>query len=280
MCAFSHTYVSKSKHVWKIAPRCKYTNVFGFFQTCWVKVKHLPKWTCVVFYTQVWLFSNIFAKSQTCVKKTIMFHWIFPYRFSMEIKILLISAQFCLIYFHFLKTHLSWNVYNLIYDLNFLVFSVRFQLIICQTRSSWASWNGKSWVESLTFLERNWQHQSFQDCLPLGPQRHLLRDQFQCRGHRHQISTSTNNQNMQRSNLIVITVSAKQHKKAIWSCTNYWYIRGQNLIVIIVTTNSKNNQSLNNHKQLKHKGITYDCNQCEYKATTTGSLKVLKQSQH
>jgi len=43
MCAFSHTYVSKSKHVWKIAPRCKYTNVFGFFQTCWVKVKHLPK---------------------------------------------------------------------------------------------------------------------------------------------------------------------------------------------------------------------------------------------
>ena len=40
MCAFSHTYVSKSKHVWKIAPRCKYTNVFGFFQTCWVKVKH------------------------------------------------------------------------------------------------------------------------------------------------------------------------------------------------------------------------------------------------
>ena len=56
--------------------------------------------------------------------------------------------------------------------------------------------------------------------------------------------------------------------------------RGQNLIVIIVTTNSKNNQSLNNHKQLKHKGITYDCNQCEYKATTMGSLKVLKQSQH
>lgn len=154
------------------------------------------------------------------------------------------------------------------------------KLIICQTRSSWASWNGKSWVESLTFLERNWQHQSFQHYLPLGPQCHLLRDQFQCRGHRHQISTSTNNQNMQRSNLIVINVSAKQHKKAIWSCTNYWYIRGQNLIVIIVTTNSKNNQSLNNHKQLKHKGITYDCNQCEYKATTMGSLKVLKQSQH
>ena len=105
-------------------------------------------------------------------------------------------------------------------------------------------------------------------------------DQFQCRGHRHQISMSTNNQNMQRSNLIVINVSAKQHKKAIWSCTNYWYIRGQNLIVIIVTTNSKNNQSLNNHKQLKHKGIKYDSNQCEYKATTMGSLKVLKQSQH
>ena len=115
---------------------------------------------------------------------------------------------------------------------------------------------------------------------PPRPLCHLLRDQFQCRGHRHQISTSTNNQNMQRSNLIVINVSAKQHKKAIWSCTNYWYIRGQNLIVIIVTTNSKNNQSLNNHKQLKHKGITYDCNQCEYKATTMGSLKVLKQSQH
>ena len=69
MCAFSHTYMSKSKHVWKIAPRCKYTNVFGFFQTCWIKVKHLPKLTCVVFYTQVWLFSNIFAKSQTCVEK-------------------------------------------------------------------------------------------------------------------------------------------------------------------------------------------------------------------
>ena len=128
MCAFSHTYVSKSKHVWKIAPRCKYTNVFGFFQTCWVKVKHLPKWTCVVFYTQVWLFSNIFAKSQTYVEKTIMFHWIFPYRFLMEIKILLISAQFCLIYFHFLKTHLSWNVYNLINDLNFLVPFVWFGL--------------------------------------------------------------------------------------------------------------------------------------------------------
>ena len=57
-----------------------------------------------------------------------MFHWIFPYRFLMEIKILLISAQFCLIYFDFLKTHLSWNVYNLIYDLNFLVFSVWFGL--------------------------------------------------------------------------------------------------------------------------------------------------------
>ena len=128
MCAFSHTYVSKSKHVWKIAPRCKYTNVFGFFQTCWVKVKHLPKWTCVVFYTQVWLFSNIFAKSQTCVEKTIMFHWILPYHFLMEIKISLISAKFCLIYFHFLKTHLSWNVYNLIYDLNFKVFSVWFGL--------------------------------------------------------------------------------------------------------------------------------------------------------
>ena len=169
MCAFSHTYVSKSKHVWKIAPRCKYTNVFGFFQTCWVKVKHLPKWTCKVFYTQVWLFSNIFAKSQTWVEKIIMFHWIFPYNFLMEIKILLISAQFCLIYFHFLKTHLSWNVYNLIYDLNFFgIFSLirTSQLIICQTRSSWASWNGKSWVESLTFLERNWQHQSFQDYLP------------------------------------------------------------------------------------------------------------------
>ena len=74
MCAFSHTYVSKSKHVWKIAPRCKYSNVFGFFQTCLIKVKHLPKLTCVVFYTQVWLFSNIFAKSQTCVEKTIMFN--------------------------------------------------------------------------------------------------------------------------------------------------------------------------------------------------------------
>ena len=70
MCAFSHTYVSKSKHVWKIAPRCKYTNVFGFFQTCWVKVKHLPNKTCVLFYTQVWLLPSIFVKSQTCVKIT------------------------------------------------------------------------------------------------------------------------------------------------------------------------------------------------------------------
>ena len=33
MCAFSHTYVSKSKHVWKIALRCKYTNVFVFLST-------------------------------------------------------------------------------------------------------------------------------------------------------------------------------------------------------------------------------------------------------
>ena len=31
MCAFSRTYLSKPKHVWKKAPRCKYTNVFGFF---------------------------------------------------------------------------------------------------------------------------------------------------------------------------------------------------------------------------------------------------------
>ena len=108
MCAFSHTYVSKSKHVWKIAPRCKYTNVFGFFQTCWIKVKHLPKLTCVVFYTQVWLFSNIFAKSQTCVEKTIMFHWILPCRFLMEIKISLISAKFCLIYFHFREMYTIW----------------------------------------------------------------------------------------------------------------------------------------------------------------------------
>ena len=73
MCAFSHTYVSKSKHVWKKAPRCKYTNVFGFFQTCWVKVKHLPKCTCVFFYTQVWFFPKIFAKSQTFVENTNMF---------------------------------------------------------------------------------------------------------------------------------------------------------------------------------------------------------------
>ena len=43
MCAFSRTYVLKSKHVWKKAPRCKYTNVFVFFQTCWVKVKDLEE---------------------------------------------------------------------------------------------------------------------------------------------------------------------------------------------------------------------------------------------
>ena len=71
MCAYSRTYLSKSKHVWKKAPRCKNTNVFVFFQTCWVVVKHLPKCTCVVFYTQVWLFPNIFGKM---CEKTIMFY--------------------------------------------------------------------------------------------------------------------------------------------------------------------------------------------------------------
>ena len=71
MFAFSRTYLSKSKHVWKKAPRCKYTNVFGFFLTCWVKVKLLPKCTCVVVYTQIWLFENIFEKM---CKKTIMFY--------------------------------------------------------------------------------------------------------------------------------------------------------------------------------------------------------------
>ena len=88
MCAFSHTYVSKSKHVWKKAPRCKYTNVFGFFQTCWVKVKHLPKCTCVVFYTQVWFFPKIFAKSQTFVENTNMFSPNIPILFFEEIMIL------------------------------------------------------------------------------------------------------------------------------------------------------------------------------------------------
>ena len=73
MCAFSHTYVSKSKHAWKKAPRCQYINVFGVFHTWGVKVKHLPKCTCVVINTHVWLVLNIFTKSQTCVEKTIMF---------------------------------------------------------------------------------------------------------------------------------------------------------------------------------------------------------------
>ena len=43
MCAFSRTYVLKSKHVWKKAPRCKYTNMFSCFQTCRVKVNHLEE---------------------------------------------------------------------------------------------------------------------------------------------------------------------------------------------------------------------------------------------
>ena len=69
MCAFSHTYVSKSKHVWKIAPRCKYTNVFGFFQTCWVKVKHLPKCN----FTHRFGFFLTYLQKQTCKEKTNMF---------------------------------------------------------------------------------------------------------------------------------------------------------------------------------------------------------------
>ena len=69
MCAFSHTYVSKSKHVWKKAPRCKYTNVFGFFQTCWVKVKHLPK--CNLKHR--FGFFLTYLQKQTCKEKTNMF---------------------------------------------------------------------------------------------------------------------------------------------------------------------------------------------------------------
>ena len=69
MCAFSHTYVSKSKHVWKKAPRCKYTNVFGFFQTCWVKVKHLPKCN----FTHRFGFFLTYLQKQTCKEKTNMF---------------------------------------------------------------------------------------------------------------------------------------------------------------------------------------------------------------
>ena len=69
MCAFSHTYVSKSKHAWKKAPRCQYINVFGVFHTWWVKANHLPKCICVLVYTHVWLVLNIFVKSQTCVEK-------------------------------------------------------------------------------------------------------------------------------------------------------------------------------------------------------------------
>ena len=81
-------------NVWKKAPRCKYTNVFGFFQTGWVKVKHLPKCTCVVFYARVWLFANIFAKSQTCGEKTIMFPPNIPILFFEAFcdKIMLIST--------------------------------------------------------------------------------------------------------------------------------------------------------------------------------------------
>ena len=69
MCAFSQTYVSKSKHVWKKAPRCKYTNVFGFFQTCWVKVKHLPK--CNLKHR--FGFFLTYLQKQTCKEKTNMF---------------------------------------------------------------------------------------------------------------------------------------------------------------------------------------------------------------
>ena len=60
MCAFSRTYLLKSKHVWKKAPRCKYTNVFVFFQTCWVKVK------------QSLDFSKHICKIKTCEEKTVM----------------------------------------------------------------------------------------------------------------------------------------------------------------------------------------------------------------
>ena len=69
MCVFSHTYVSKSKHVWKKAPRCKYTNVFGFFQTCWIKVKHLPKLTCVVFTHRFGFLQIFLEKNKPVCKK-------------------------------------------------------------------------------------------------------------------------------------------------------------------------------------------------------------------
>ena len=119
MCAFSHTYVSKSKHVWKIAPRCKYTNVFGFFQTCWVKVKHLPKCN----FTHRFGFFLIYLQKQTCKEKTNMFSLnttiLFFFVGNECDKILLISAQFCLIYFPFLQMHLSMKINIFMYDFNF-----------------------------------------------------------------------------------------------------------------------------------------------------------------
>ena len=34
------------------------------------------------------------------------------------------------------------------------------------------------------------------------------------------------------------------------------------------------------HTKIKHEGVKYSCNQCEYKATTNGNLKMNQQSKH
>ena len=55
----------------------------------------------MVFYTQVWLFSNIFAKSQTCVEKNYHVSLNIPLSFFDGDKDLAHFSTFFFIYFHF-----------------------------------------------------------------------------------------------------------------------------------------------------------------------------------
>ena len=75
--------------------------------TCLVKVKHLPKCTCVIFYTQVWLLPNIFVKSQTCVKITMsvpnILTWFFEGNKDSLIRSCSFSHNFGLFTFPFFK---------------------------------------------------------------------------------------------------------------------------------------------------------------------------------
>ena len=88
----------------------------------------------------------------------------------------------------------------------------------------------------------------------------------------------------------------KATKRVIWECTLYRNIRGLNSIVISVSTkqqprvtwecthyrNMKTSykQTLRFHNQSKHGDIKFDCDQCEYKATTKSNLRVHKLSKH